>query len=71
MNKSGYFQLAGEKMGNLLNKVDGILTNKSDKLVEKFRIPSPEFYRLFFDARKIVNISSRHEEPPTTQKPTA
>jgi hypothetical protein len=62
---------ATDEIGKLLRKVDGILTNKLDKLVEKFKVPSPEFYRLFFDARKIVNIGTRHEEPPTTQKPAA
>ena len=61
------------EIGKLLRKVDGILTNKLDKLVEKFRVPSPEFYRLFFDARKIVNIGTRHEDSggTTEVKPAA
>lgn len=64
---------ATDEIGKLLHKVDGILTDKLDKLAEKFKVPSPEFYRLFFDARITVTLGTRHEDPgtpPSPEKPT-
>ena len=60
---------ATDEIDKLLRKVDSVLTSKLDKLVEKFRVSNPEFYRLFFDARKIVNIGLRHN--PANPTPPA
>ena len=53
---------ATDELSKLLGKTDGILKNKLDKLVIKFKPTSPEFHRLYFDARITVEIGIRHED---------
>lgn len=52
---------ATDEIGKLLRKTDVILNNKIDKLMEKLKGTSPEFYRLYFDARIIVDTGIRHK----------
>ena len=50
---------ATNEIVKLLAKTDVVLKNKMDKLMEKFKVNNPEFYRLFFNARIIVELGSR------------
>lgn len=52
---------ATDELAKLFAKTDHILKEKLDKLILKFKISNPEFYRLYFDARIIVDIGGRHQ----------
>ena len=54
---------ATDELAKLLAKTDSILKDKLDKLMNKFKISNPEFYRLYFDARIILEIGGRHQQP--------
>lgn len=55
---------ATDELAKLLSRTDIILKEKLDKLMNKFKLSNPEFFRLYFDARIIVDIGGRHQ-PPT------
>lgn len=56
---------ATDELAKQIKKTDTVLKEKLDKLIERFKATSSDFYKLYFDARKIVNIGVRHEEPNT------
>jgi hypothetical protein len=65
---------ATENVDKIVKEVDTILKDKLDKLIIKFRVSSLDFYRQYFDARKIVSVGSRREnngDPPANEKPAA
>ena len=64
---------AGDELDKLFSSTNRILKSKLDKLMEKFKISNSDFYRSYFNARKIVNAGLRHEEenPDKPQKPAA
>lgn len=59
---------ATDEIAKFLRKCDSILKSKLDKLMNQFKVSAPRFYKLYFDARIIVDIGIRHEDetPPTT-----
>ena len=54
---------ATDELAKLFARIDIILKEKLDKLMHKFRLSDPDFYRLYFDARIIVDIGGRHKPP--------
>lgn len=66
---------ATDELEKQIKKTDTVLKEKLDKLIERFKTTSSDFYKLYFDSRKIVNIGVRHEPdvPPTggTTPPTS
>jgi len=59
---------ATDEIAKFIKKCDSILKNKMDTLMKNFKVSNPRFYKLYFDARIIVDIGIRHEDetPPTT-----
>jgi hypothetical protein len=54
---------ATDELAKLLKKIDCLLNDKLDKLMKKFQVSNPDFYRLYFDARINVDSGSRHLPP--------
>ena len=54
---------ATDELTKQVRKTDVLLKEKLDKLIEKFKVSSVDFYKLYFDARRIVDIGVRHELP--------
>ena len=52
---------ATDEIGKQMRKTDVILKEKLDKLIEKFKVSNVDFYKLYFDARRIVDIGIRHK----------
>ena len=52
---------ATDEIGKQVRKTDAILKEKLDKLIEKFKVSNVDFYKLYFDARRIVDIGIRHK----------
>lgn len=59
---------ATNDISKLFSINDSILKNKMDKLVEKFKISNPEFYKQYHDARIIIDKGLHHSKnvPPAT-----
>ena len=60
---------ATAEITNLFRKTDVILKGKMDKLMEKFKISTPKFYKLYFDSRIIVDLGTRHDDFPPPSPP--
>jgi len=46
----------------LFANCDDILKNKMDKLIEKFKVSNPDFYKQYFDARIIIERGLHHSK---------
>jgi len=57
---------ATDDIDKLMKKINAILTNKMDKLMEKYKTVNPEFYRQYFDARIIIDSGMRHKAAVNT-----
>jgi hypothetical protein len=59
---------ATDEISKMIARIDGILKSKMDKLIESFRATRPEFFRLYFDSRIIVD-AGMHHKPSTETNP--
>jgi hypothetical protein len=65
VGKKGYSkeetQTATEQVAELLAENNELLKNRLDKLMLKFRISAPEFYKNYFNARDIYDFGGGHK----------
>ncbi len=54
----------------LVRQTMGILNNRMDRLMPEFKVPSPDFYQEYFDARIIVDLGGTQEEEEEPPPPT-
>lgn len=54
------------RIEELLREIDDVLYDKMDRLMDKFKKTSADFYKQYFDVRSIVSHGVRHkkDEPP-------
>lgn len=57
---------ATSDISNIFRNTDSVMKNKMDKLMEKFKLSNPDFYKQYHDARIIVDHGLHHlkVEPP-------
>lgn len=51
-----------EKITKIMREIDTILKKKMDKLMENFKISSPDFYSQYFNDRKIYDAKTNYTE---------
>lgn len=65
---------ATNDISKLFTNCDNTIKNKMDKLVEKFKLSNPDFYKQYHDARIIVDHGLHHlkaELPATPDAPVS
>lgn len=57
---------AGEQISETIHQVDTILSERLDKLMERYREANPDFYRQYHDARMIIDTGHSSPQPQTS-----
>ena len=75
IGKKGYSkeetQTATEQVAELLAENNELVKNRLDKLMLKFRISAPEFYKNYFNAREIYDFGGGHKAKLPEEAPPA